>query len=317
MELRRAPLARLPTPLVPLPRLAAALRAPDGPAIELWCKRDDLTGLGLSGNKVRKLDFLVGEAEAAGATILLTTGGIQSNHARATAVAARERGMEVVLLLRGEPPAAPDGNLLLDHLLGARIVWCTAEEYRHERDAILARLASEEADRGHVPYVIPEGGSNAVGARGYVEAAAEVASTGRTFDHVVVACGSGGTVAGLALGPDIGFVHGVAVCDDREYFRSRVQEIAGPELREPGNGWDILDGYQGPAYGVATSAIWDTIRLAARTEGLLLDPVYTGKALHALRSEVAAGRWAGRILFWHTGGVFGLFGRGDEVASGG
>lgn len=315
MNADRRPLALLPTPLVPLPRLTAALRVPDGPPLELWCKRDDLTGSSLSGNKVRKLEHLFAEADAIGATVVLTTGGIQSNHARATAVAARERGLDVVLLLRGEPPADPDGNLLLDLVLGARIVWCTPDEYRTSRDAILADLAAELAEAGAVPYVIPEGGSNAVGMRGYMDAAGEVAAAGRAFDHVVVACGSGGTVAGLAMGPDIGFVHGIAVCDDREYFRRRAREIAGPTLREPGDGWDIMDGYQGPAYGVATSAVWDTIRLAARTEGLLLDPVYSGKALNALRAEVAAGRWGGRILFWHTGGIYGLFGRGREAAA--
>lgn len=309
----RVPLALLPTPLVPLPRLTAALRVPDGAPLELWCKRDDLTGSSLSGNKVRKLEHLFAEAEAAGATVILTTGGIQSNHARATAVAARERGMDIVLLLRGEPTPDPDGNLLLDIVLGARIVWCNAEEYRISRDDILRTLAAEVAATGAVPYIIPEGGSNRTGARGYIEAAAEIAAVGRHFDHVVVACGSGGTVAGLALGADIGFIHGIAVCDDREYFRRRVREIAGDGVREPGDGWDILEGYQGPAYGVATSAVWDTIRLAACTEGLLLDPVYTGKALHALRTEVTAGRWGGRILFWHTGGIYGLFGRGREA----
>ena len=312
MHAARVPLALLPTPLIPLERLTAALRVAGGPPLEIWCKRDDLTGIGLSGNKVRKLEYLFAAAEALGATVVLTTGGIQSNHARATAVAARQRGMDIVLLLRGSPPDEPDSNLLLDLLLGARIVWCTQDEYRN-RDEILRTLASELAHVGAVPYVIPEGGSNLVGSRGYVAAAAEVAAAARPFDHVVVACGSGGTLAGLAMGPDIGPLHGIAVCDDREYFRQRVREIGGDQVRDPGDGWDVVDGYQGPAYGVATSVIWETIRLVARMEGLLLDPVYTGKAMHALRTEVSAGRWGGRILFWHTGGIFGLFGRGREA----
>ncbi|MEZ4235525.1 MAG: pyridoxal-phosphate dependent enzyme [Myxococcota bacterium] len=175
--------------------------------------------------------------------------------------------------------------------------------------------------RGERPYVVPEGGSNGLGALGYVEAAREVAALQlERFDGVVCAVGSGGTLAGLALGPDLGPVHGVAVCDDRATFAPRVEAIAGEALgygvaplgRE-GERWSVVEGYQGPAYAVATDEIWATIARVARTEGLLLDPVYTGKAMHALLSEARAGRWRGRWLFWHSGGAFGLFGRGSEV----
>lgn len=302
-------LARLPTPVHRLDRLSARL------GLDLWAKRDDLTGLGLSGNKVRKLEHLFAEAEAAGADTVLTTGGIQSNHCRATAVAARQRGMRPILLLRGEDPGAPEGNLLLDRLLGADIHWCTPDQYRTSRNALLDELAAGVAREGGRPYVIPEGGSNAVGARGYLDAAAELASQAEPFDHHFVAVGSGGTLAGLAMSALPGRIHGIAVCDDQATFEARVRDIA----REAGAplpaDWWVDDRYKGPAYSVATPAIWDDIRLAAREEGLLVDPCYTGKALHALCSEARAGRLSGRVLFWHTGGAFGLFGRGAEVVA--
>jgi D-cysteine desulfhydrase len=307
-------LARLPTPLVRLARLSADL------GVDLWCKRDDLTGSALSGNKVRKLEWLLGAARAAGADTVLTTGGIQSNHARATAIAARQIGMRPILLLRGTDPGVPESNLLLDRLVGAEIHWCTADAYRR-RDDLLAELAERVRGDGGRPYVIPEGGSNGLGALGYVTAAEELAEQdARGFDGMVCAVGSGGTLAGLAMGPDRGPVHGVAVVDDRATFAPRVERIArdaeqhgAPPLGREGDRWSVVDGYQGPAYAVATPEIWDTITWAARTEGLVLDPVYTGKAMHALRCEVRAGRWGGRILFWHTGGTFGLFGRGSEI----
>lgn len=315
----RLALARLPTPLERLDRLSALL------GVELWVKRDDLTGAELSGNKVRKLEFLLADAIARGADTVITCGGIQSNHARATAIAARRLGLAPVLLLRGTPPDAPDGNLLLDRLVGAEIVWCTPDDYRHRRDAIMAELADGLARRGRRAVVIPEGGSSGLGAHGYAAAAAEVAAQAPArFDAVVCAVGSGGTLAGLALGPDIGPIRGVAVCDDRAYFEARVRAIAadaaafglGP-LPEPGARWSVVDGFQGPGYAVAHAPVWETIATCARLEGLIVDPVYTGKAMWALFEHARAGTWRGRVLFWHTGGLFGLFGRGAEVAAAG
>jgi D-cysteine desulfhydrase len=303
----RLELARLPTPLQPLERLSARL------GVELWVKRDDLTGLGLSGNKVRKLELILAEALAQGADTVITTGGIQSNHCRATAVAARMLGLRPVLLLRGEDPGLPDGNLLLDRLLGAEIHWCTAAEYRDQRDAIMARVAQSLAARGARPWVIPEGGSNALGAQAYAAAGRELGD--RHFDHIVVAVGSGGTVAGLSMAGLDARVHGIAVCDDRAYFEARVRALhraAGAGEVDP-TGWCIDDRYRGEAYGVAGPEVWQTITTVARTEGLLLDPTYTGKAMHGLFGEVSAGRMLGRVLFWHTGGAFGLFGRGGEL----
>lgn len=322
MTLPSVPLARLPTPLERLDRASAAF------GVELWCKRDDLTGVGLTGNKVRKLEWLLGDAVARGADTVITTGGIQSNHARATAVACRRLGLRPVLLLRGAPPATPESNLLLDALLGAEVHWCTPEVYRAARNERMAELADQVRAAGGRPYVVPEGGSNGLGALGYAAAAAELADQMRAvgvsgFDGVVCAVGSGGTLAGLALGPDVGRIHGVAVCDDRATFAARVHAIGAEahaldpnaRLGAQGERWDVVEGYQGPAYAVATPDVWRTIARVAQLEGVLLDPVYTGKAMHALATEAGAGRWRGRWLFWHTGGVFGLFGRGAELPS--
>jgi D-cysteine desulfhydrase len=300
--MNRTPLALLPTPIQPLPRLSAAL------GVTVHVKRDDLTGAVLSGNKVRKLEYLLADAVARGARGVVTCGGLQSNHARATAIAARQLGLRPTLLLRGDPTVVPESNLLLDRLVGAEIIGCTPDDYRHRRDEIMASLAAERD-----AVVIPEGGSSALGAVGYAMATREVS---RRYDAVFVAVGSGGTLAGLALGDDVGPLHGVAVCDDAAYFTPRIAAIiaaaADYGLAARGD-WRVVDGYQGPAYAVATPEIWQTIRWVAELEGLILDPVYSGKAMHALVCEARAGRLHGDVLFWHTGGMFGLFGRGAEL----
>ena len=304
-----------PTPLHKLHRLSARL------GVDVWVKRDDLTGFGLSGNKIRKLELLLPAALDNGVNTVITTGGVQSNHCRATVVAARQLGLKPVVLLRGEPGGSVDGNLLLNHLLGAEIHYCSAETYRHRRDAVMAELALVHEQAGRKTCVIPEGGSNGLGAKAFWRAANEVVAQCEVlFDHTVVAVGSGGTLAGLAYSTELGFIHGVAVCDDRATFRTRVQQIAQdtqglglPVQPNPGSSWDILEGYQGDGYGLANQSIWESIFWVAEHEGILLDPVYTGKAMHALICEAEAGRLRGRVLFWHTGGAFGLFGRGSEV----
>jgi len=323
-------LARFPHTPLPLMGGATPLEPLPGPTrrlgVELWVKRDDLTGMGLSGNKVRKLALLMAEAQSAGATTVITCGGIQSNHCRATAVAARRLGLHPVLLLRGEPPttgAGLDGNLLLDVMLGAEIHWCTPEGYA-DRDA---RMAEISAARPEKSFVIPEGGSNATGALAFALAAEELKhqaeDEGVGFDTVIVPVGSGGTVAGLAMGGLSSRVLGIAVCDSRAHFRERVEALAasagdrfGTEL---GSDWDIDDGHIGRGYGLTTP---EELRIQARftqETGQFLDPCYTGKAWVAVESMLedntrSLGR---RVLFWHTGGAFGLFGRGAELHAAG
>ncbi len=319
----RIDLARLPTPVEPLPRLSALL------GVDLFVKRDDLTGTPLSGNKVRKLEFSLAAAKAAGAAAVFTCGGVQSNHARATALSAARLGLRCRLFLRGTRPAVPEGNYLLDLLAGAEVEFVTAEEYLH----IDARMA-ERAARGTPPaFVIPEGASDALGCLGLARAVPEVLAAERDlgvrFDAVVHASSSGGTSAGLALGAAaFGLaapVHGVVVCYEPEETEARIRRILGEAVRRYAPGLDaaaipvrLLDGHRGPAYAVSEPEDLEAVRLAAREEGLVLDPVYTGKALKGLLREVRGGRLRGcrRILFWHTGGVYGLMPRGAELFPG-
>jgi len=313
-------LAHTPTPIRPLRRLSAQL------GVELWVKRDDLTGAALSGNKVRKLEFLLAEARAQGATTVITCGGIQSNHCRATAVACRQVGLRPVLLLRGTAPSAAglDGNLLLDALVGAEVRWTDRAGYA-DRDEKMAAIAEALRAAGERPYIIPEGGSNAVGALGFVRAGQELArqldAHALSIDTVVSAVGSGGTLAGLALSGAPARMLGVAVCDDRAYFRDRVESIAREAqdrfgLRLPADGWDVLEGAQGRGYALTTPEELQAQGLLAREEGILLDPVYTGKAWAGLLAALRADRSAlgKRVLLWHTGGLFGVFGRGADYA---
>jgi D-cysteine desulfhydrase len=320
----RVSLARVPTPLERASRLGAQL------GVDLWVKRDDLTGAALSGNKVRKLEYLFAEAEAQGADTVVTCGGEQSNHCRATAVAAAQRGMSPFLLLRTENPAAPppvEANILLDKLVGAEVRWVSRDEYRR-RAEIFPRVADELRARGRKPYLIPEGGSNALGAFGYVRCVEELAAELPPGPATVVyAAGSGGTGAGLILGVKLlalpWRVVGVNVCDDREYFLRVIGEIceqAIDRFRLPiafqRGDVEIVDGYVGIGYAKSRPEELATLRDVARAEGLVLDPVYTGKAFHGLRSELARDRRAfgERVVFVHTGGIFGLFPKSGELA---
>lgn len=321
----RLPLAHLPTPIQPLHRLSQAL------GCELLVKRDDLTGSHLSGNKVRKLEFLLAEAVADGATHVLTCGGVQSNHCRATALAAAQLGMHPVLLLRtptGHPSELPDpptGNVLLDRLAGATIHLCDPAGY-HDRDARLQALATAVRRDGGRPFIIPEGGSNALGSLGYAHAAAEIAEQcqGALPSTVVVATGSGGTVTGLALGfraLDLPVRSvGIAVCDDRPTFLAIAARIAADAerlygLSAPGpDALDIIEGYQGRGYALSTPDELTLLRDTARLDGLVLDPVYTLKAFRAVVSLAPSGALGPRVLFVHTGGLFGLFAAASELA---
>lgn len=321
----RLHLARLPTPLEPLPRLSRQL------GVDLRVKRDDLTGSHLSGNKVRKLDYLLADARRAGATHVITCGGLQSNHCRATALAATSLGMTPVLLLRTPTGRrdllpSPAGNYLLDRLCGAEVHPTHPAGYA-ARERIMTDLAADVGDRGGVPYVIPEGGSNALGALGYVDAAAELLAQCEDAvpDTVVVATGSGGTLAGLALGlaahgaPTRAL--GVAVCDDRATFRAVVDRIAAdaharfalPAL--DADRYDVIEGFAGRGYGLSTPDELTFLRDTARADGLVLDPVYTNKAFRALvtllgRPDHGLGE---RVVFVHTGGLMGLLAEAEAL----
>ncbi|NEK60526.1 pyridoxal-phosphate dependent enzyme [Geodermatophilus sabuli] len=296
-------LSHWPTPLDPAPRLAAALGLGAG---DLAVKRDDLTDFG-GGNKVRKLEHLVADARSAGATVLVTSGGAQSNHARMTAAAAARCGLGAVLVLGGTPTAEHPGNLALEELLGARVV-AAGDVDGDELDHRVAEVAEQLRAEGQVPAVLPLGGSSPTGARAYLACAAELAEQAPDAAHVVVAVGSGGTMAGLVAGLGADRVLGVdtaAVPDPTE----RVAGLVAALGHSPGP-LRLRRDQAGDGYGVLTPAAMAAMRTAARTEGLLLDPVYTAKALAGLAAAVADGsiRPGERTVFLHTGGLPGLFG---------
>lgn len=305
------PLLLTPTPLHPLPRFSAWLDA----GVEVWTKRDDLTPLALGGNKLRKLAYLVADALGQGATDLVTTGAAQSNHCRQTAAAAACAGLGCHLVLRGQPTDRPGGNVLLDRLLGAELHWAGSPDTSLAMDKALAALAAA----GHKPYAIPLGGSTPVGAAGYayawLEMMAQAREIGAEFDAVVFATSSGGTQAGLAVGAGAttwrGFIHGISVDHKIPDLLARTADLtaATADLLEVAYPHEVVahDDYLGAGYGTVGEPERAAILALARTEGILTDPVYTGRALAGLIDLARTGRLAGRVLFWHTGGAPALF----------
>jgi D-cysteine desulfhydrase len=327
----RVPLARIPTPLEPLKRMSERL------GVDLYVKRDDLTGVDLTGNKVRKLEFVLADALHQGADIVLTCGGSQSNHSRATAIAAARLGLRCLLILRTPDPSTPpafEGNLLLDRLTGSEIVWITPEEYIR-RDEIFAREADRLRRSGLKPYVIPEGASNALGAWGYIYAVAELkqdieklpGGTSRQAT-LVHATGSGGTTAGLILGKKLvelnARIVGINVCDDRDHFVRVIGEICEDAVSRYGlelsfsrkSDVEIVDGYVGLGYAQSRPEELSLLVELATTEGLFLDPVYTGKAFFGMVQELRRNPrvFGDRVVFLHTGGIFGLLAKSNEFA---
>ncbi len=336
----RLPLCHAPTPL----QRSRALSAWTG--LDVWIKRDDMTGGAEAGNKVRKLEFLLADATARGADVVLTCGGIQSNHARATALCCAALGLGCVVFLRvkdelatGPDAAAPrarlpvTGNVLLDRMAGAEVRLISPADYAG-RAGVMEAASLALARAGKRPYVIPEGGSNGLGALGYVAAMRELreqmdlrlADAPPAFDVVVHACGSGGTAAGVALGAAR---HGVArevrpyaVCDDRAYFERAIARIAAearavdPELPEPAK-VTVDDSAKGPAYGIMSRDQLRFLVEATRRTGAVFDPVYTGKALFGLARAGEDGTLpkGAKVLFLHTGGLPGLLAQGDELAA--
>ena len=321
---RRVSLVQLPTPLEPMDRLGARLGMGPG---RLWVKRDDVTGLAGGGNKARKLEYLCADALEHGCDTLVTGGGAQSNHVRMTAAAANRLGLQCTIVLNGRRPEHPTGNLVLDELLGPEMVWAGHDgelDYYGVEAAIEAacrRLAAE----GRRPYAMPIGGASVVGATGYVRAGLELRAQDPELDLVVVADGSGGTHAGLVAGlGDHRAVYGVDVGarpDLDTQVPAKAVEVArwagvAEPVGDPGPGElpaAVVDHDRfGPAYGAPTDECRAAMRLAARAEGLILDPVYTGKAMAGLVAGVRTGRIPrqARVVFVHTGGLPALFASG-------
>lgn len=313
---RRVPLAVCPTPLEDAPRLSREL------GVRLLVKRDDLTGLALGGNKARKLELLVADAMARGHDTLVATGGAQSNFARMTAAAAARHGLHCHLVLGGAAPSAPTGNLLLDGLFGAHLHFAGSDDW-----TVLSRRVQEvTAGLGDRAYGMPLGGSTPLGCSAYFDAAHELLAQMRANpdlpdspDWVVVADGTGGTHAGLLaglpaqvrlLGVDVSRPP-VPLATIVESLAAQTAELMGVSL--PGGELLIEEGQVGPAYAAITDACREAVRMAARLEGWVLDPVYTGKALAGLIAAARAGRVRGTVVFWHTGGAPALF--ADEFAT--
>lgn len=318
-------LANLPTPIE---RMRPLPEYPDLPNV--YVKRDDLTGAALSGNKVRKLEFCMAEAMAQGAQAVITCGGIQSNHSRATVVSAARLGLRPILVLRGAEPADNDGNMLFFRLTAAEIHFITGEEWTRV-DEIMADIARRLTASGEKTYVIPEGASYPPGVFGYIRTMQEIAEAERAlgieFASVVTAVGSGGTSAGLLYGKRIfglkAGILGINVLDTPSYFAERIAGITEDFVKKyagryRGASWlapisageiEIAGGYDGPAYAVPSEEGLELIRTFARRLGLFLDPAYTGKAMLGIVGEAGKRRWrkSDNVLFIHTGGIFSLF----------
>jgi D-cysteine desulfhydrase family pyridoxal phosphate-dependent enzyme len=306
-------LGQLPTPLEHLPRLGASLGG-----LRMLVKRDDQTGVALGGNKVRKLEYLLAEALANGAKTLVTVGAAQSNHCRQTAALAARLGLRCILVLTGDPTAEASGNLLLDQLLGAEIVWTDAGS---RADTLKATFDQAWVDGGR-PYLIPLGASNALGACAYAHAFDELQAQvgGETIDWIVLASSSGGTQAGLVLGAKRrgfgGRVLGISVDHRAPELRETVaflanqaaERLGAPQRLTPDEIM-VNDDYSGGGYGVMGAAEREAIQLFAHQEGLLLDPVYTGRAAAGLIDLARQGFFhlGETVLFWHTGGTPALF----------
>jgi D-cysteine desulfhydrase family pyridoxal phosphate-dependent enzyme len=303
--------AHLPTPIETLPRLEQALHGP-----HLLVKRDDLTGLAFGGNKTRKLEFLLGEARDRGADTLITAGALQSNHCRQIAAAAARFGLGCILTLVGEPPARESANLLLDELFGAQIIWAD----KPHRDEILQASFESARVQGKKPYLVPYGGSNSTGALGYTYAMEELAGQGVKADWIVFASSSGGTQAGLVLGARLfgfsGKILGISVDEPQRDLQARVAKLASETSGRLGTHIEFSEDevlvnsdYAAPGYGVMTAAERKAIQHFAKYEGLLLDPVYAGRAAAGLMDLIHRGffRKEETVLFWHTGGQPALF----------
>jgi D-cysteine desulfhydrase family pyridoxal phosphate-dependent enzyme len=307
----RIKIAQLPTPVEFLPRLTAELNGP-----KIYVKRDDLTGLAFGGNKTRKLDYLLAEAQANGARMIITAGAVQSNHCRQTAAACARFNFDCLLVLSGDKPLIATGNLLLDQLFNAEFVWTTFED----RDFMLQQTFNDAWVAGKRPYLIPYGGSNATGASAYAYAIQELLTQGYQPDWIVFASSSGGTQAGMVAGARLfgfkGNILGISVDETEADLQKRVALLAtettdllGQKITIIPNEIHVNAGYLGGGYGVMAAPEIEAIQMFAELEGLLLDPVYTGRAAAGLIDLICKGYFKSdeTVLFWHTGGTPALF----------
>jgi D-cysteine desulfhydrase len=311
MNIARVNIAHLPTLIEPLERLSKELGGP-----KLLVKRDDQTGLAFGGNKTRKLEFLIAEARQNHADMLITAGALQSNHCRQTAAAAARFGLDCKLILAGEPPEHPTANLLLDNLFGAEIVYTD----RFHRDEMLQQVFDEAKEQGRKPYLVPYGGSSPTGALGYAFAMQEFVAQKVNADWVVFASSSGGTQAGMMAGARAfgykGRVLGISIDEPQRPLQEHVADLAtetserlGRKINFVADEIFVNADYCTAGYGILTDLEREAVRLFARTEGLLLDPVYTGRAAGGLLDLIRKGFFKKNetVLFWHTGGGPALF----------
>jgi D-cysteine desulfhydrase len=317
----RLNLANLPTPLSKLERYK--IPGFDG---NIWIKRDELTGTEVSGNKIRKLEFSIAHALDEGCNRLITCGGVQSNHCRSTAILGTRLGLKVHLILRGEKPDQPEGNLLMDYLSGAEISYLSENQWRtHEEFA--RSLQDQYLAAGDKALFIPTGASDEIGLWGYIAACEELQQDFQNHeiepDYLLTATGSGGTQGGLIVGTHLlnmsAKVRAINVCDDAAYFEEKIREDVtlwqqryNQEINQDQLEIATIEGYVGPGYGKADQEVFDTIAELASSDGLFLDPVYTGKAFHGMVSEIKKGEagqlpGARNVVFIHTGGLFGVF----------
>ena len=317
----RLQLAQLPTPVTKLEKFSTQFDD-----VSIYVKRDETTGVEVSGNKIRKLEFSIAEALDQSCDTLITCGGVQSNHCRATAVLGARLGLKVHLILRGEQPSKPDGNLLMDYLAGAEISYLSQQEWPAHIE-LAKKLQIDYLAAGNKALFIPTGASDEIGLWGYIHACQELQqdfqNLGFEPDYIVTATGSGGTQGGLIVGADLfGFTSKIVafnVSDNGEYFRKKIKEDVTLWMKRYKQDIDVenltintIEGYLGPGYGRAGPEIFATIAELAASEGLFLDPVYTGKAFHGMVSELKKGEsgqlpGARKVLFIHTGGLFGVF----------
>ena len=314
----RFALAQLPTPIEILP-----LSPNPKSDIDIFIKRDDLTGSVLSGNKVRKLEFLFYDLLSSGRDTVITCGGVQSNHCRAVAAVCAMAGIECHLVMKGKEPKSATGNFFLSELFGAKFKFITVGEYEKNVNDIMQGLAAQLKSRGKKPYIIPEGGSDPLGVWGYIKALEEIKKQVDTaqikLNAITVAVGSGGTYAGLYLGSKImGWnikIVGYAVCRDSDHFQRRIFDIClavenelGTDLKLNPAEIEIDDRFIGPGYAKIGSKEANFIKDIARNSGIVLDPAYTGKALLGFFTAISEGQFkrGSKVMFIHTGGQWGL-----------